>query len=384
MTLPTWILRVKRSQRELLLALSIGLLVSVAVLEVHSHDSSRTEERQALGESLAAGLAGLAVEPLANRDRIALGVLANRLVEVNGIGGIAVYSMDDQMLAISGNAQRGERITAPITQDNNAIGYVHVWLQPVAAGDGSRDSGSALGVSLLIALSLYLLWQIPWRQMRLSAAPAAQPQEIIAVPEPPPPEPLAHGLIALNLFNQLTLKPPVREQELAHARVLAEAVADLYGASVDTLPGTGLLLQFDGSADAERPFQVICAAYLLASVLAAAESHGQYRLGLHTVTLPADNRAPTDLLEIQDAALLSAVARPNTLAVSDTLYSSVLHPERMQIVAMENPLLNQLESTDSRAWLVTGLTEVHARQLQEQARELGYDSAASTPSESTF
>ena len=129
---------------------------------------------------------------------------------------------------------------------------------------------------------------------------------------------------------------------------------------------------------------MICAAYLLASVLAAAESHGQYRLGLHTVTLPADNRAPTDLLEIQDAALLSAVARPNTLAVSDALYRTVQHPERMRAVPLENPLLNQLESTDSQAWLISGLAQLQARELQEQARELGYDSDPSTPSESTF
>jgi hypothetical protein len=377
-------LRVKQTRRELLLALAVGIGVSVAMLQLHSHDRARSEERQALGEGLAAGLAGLAAQPLANRDRIALGILANRLVELDQIGGITVYSVEDEMLAISGDAQRGERITAPITQDSNVIGYVHVrLLDSSASGDGYGWPG--LGIALLIPVALYALWQIPWMRLRLTD-PQRRPESetIIEVAEPIPAEPLAHGLIALNLFNQLTLKPQLRERELAHARALAESVADLYGASVESLPGTGILLHFDGSADQERPFQVICAAYLLASVLAAAESHGQYRLGLHTVTLPADNRAPTDLVEIQDAALLSAVARPNTLAVSDALYRSVQHPERMQATPLDNPLLNQLESTDSRAWLISGLAELQARQLQEQARELGYEPAVSTPSESTF
>jgi hypothetical protein len=377
-------LRVKQSRRELLLALAVAVLVSGAMLSLHSHDSARAEERQALGEGLAAGLAGLAAQPVANRDRITLGILANRLVQLEQIGGIAVYSIDDEMLAISGDAQRGERITAPITQDSNAIGYVHVRLAPAGA-TANTYSWSGLGITLLIPLALFALWQIPWPRLRLPASePVQETEPIVEVAEPIPAQPLAHGLIALNLFNQLTLKPKIREQELAHARAMAEAVADLYGASVEALPGTGMLLRFDGSADPERPFQVICAAYLLASVLAAAESHGQYRLGLHTVTLPADERAPTDLAEVQDAALLSAVARPNTLAVSDALYSSVQHPERMQASPLNNPLLNQLESTDSPAWLVSGLAELQARQLQDQARELGYDSADSTPSESTF
>lgn len=381
MTLPTWILRVKRVRRDLLLALLVSALVSGALLHLHSHDNALEADNQALGESLAAGLAGLAVEPLTNRDRIALGVLANRLVAVDQISGITIYTVDDEMLAISGDSQRGRPVTQAITQDNTVVGYVRIMLIANPASDKESYTELGLAITLLIPLLVVSLWQLPWRRLRLPAAPVDEP---IAVPEAPPAPPVAHGLLAVNLFNQLTLKPEVREQELAHAQAVAESVADLYAASVTPLTGTGLLLSFDGSADSERPFQVICAAFLLARLLADAESHGQYRLGLHTVTLPANNQAPTDLAEIQDAALLSAVARPQTLAVSDALFASIEQPDRMLAEPMRNPLLNQLESTEPRAWLVAGLDDLYQQQLDAQVRELSYSSAPATPSESTF
>jgi hypothetical protein len=380
-TLPTWILRVKQVRRDLLLALVVSALVSGALLRLHGHDSAMEADNQALGESLAAGLAGLAVEPLTNRDRIALGVLANRLVALDQISGITIYTVDDEMMAISGDSQRGYPVTQAITQDNSVVGYVRIMLISNPTSDDAGYTGLGLAITLLLPLLVVSLWQMPWQRLRLPAAPVDAPN---TVPEAPPPPPVAHGLLALNLFNQLTLKPEIREQELAHAQAVAESVADLYAANVSLLPGTGLLLSFDGSADPERPFQVLCAAFLLARLLADAESHGQYRLGLHTVTLPANNQAPTDLAEIQDAALLSAVARPKTLAVSDALFASIEQPDRVMAEPMRNPLLNQLESTEPKAWLVAGLDDLYQQQLDGQVRELGYSSAPATPSESTF
>jgi hypothetical protein len=224
-TLPTWILRVKQLRRDLLLAVLVSLLVSGALLRLHGHDNAQEEDRQALGESLAAGLAGLAVEPLTNRDRIALGVLANRLVALEQISGITVYTVDDEMLAISGDNQRGRPVTQAITQDNNVVGYVRIMLipNPASAGDGYTAQG--LAITLLIPLLIVGLWQLPWQRLRLPAAPLEVVP--IAAPEAKPPPPVAHGLLAVNLFNQLTLKPDVREWELAHALAVAESVADL-------------------------------------------------------------------------------------------------------------------------------------------------------------
>lgn len=383
MTLPAWILHVKRLRRELLLAMAVSCLVGTSILSLHDHDTARAADDQALGQALAAGLAKLAVEPLANRDRIALGVLANRLVALEQISGITVYTVDDEMLAISGDTQRGQTVTEAITRDNSVVGYVRIMLAAPASAGGSENGWMAFAVMSLSPLLLVALWQLPWREIQLRSAQRETSAEI-RVSEPEPAAPVAHTLLAVNLFNQLTLKPELRDRELAHAHHVADAVAERYDAEVEALSGTGLLLVFAGSDEPDRPYQTLCAAFLLARLLFEADTHGQYRLGLHTAKLVDEDRPSLELLEVQDAALLSAVARPATLAVSHALFQSIPNPGRVVATPMRNPLLNQLESTAAEAWLVSGVDEFSQLQIEEHADDLNYSSAAATPSESTF
>ena len=61
----------------------------------------------------------------------------------------------------------------------------------------------------------------------------------------------------MNLFNQLSLTPEQCEGELAFARMTTERVAAPHHGEVLTLPGTGLLLAFDGGHSDDRPFHVL-------------------------------------------------------------------------------------------------------------------------------
>jgi uncharacterized membrane protein affecting hemolysin expression len=377
-------LRVKQARGELFVALIVSLLVCFSLIRLHAHETAQEADAQALGTVLAESLARLAVEPLGKRDRIELGVLANRLVELEQVAGITIYTVADEILAIAGDNQPGLHLTQPVLQDDNIIGYVRVTLIAPGMEGADQELWLSLTIALLAPLLVVGLKSLPWQQLQRAQPPVIEPE---APPQPKPP--VACAMLALNLFNQLTLKPEQRSLELEHATSIANTVADLYAASVEPLPGTGLLITFDGSADTERNFQVICAALLLAKLLNQPDSPGQYRLGMHTVMLPANQQAPTDLLEIQDAALLSAVARPATIAVSGALFDSVPRQERLNAEPMNNPLLNQLESTEPVAWLVSSLAQPHQSLIEQQARELGctaddYSEPPATSSESTF
>lgn len=382
-TLTAWILRVKQARGELVSALLAGVLVALAVLAIAADDRDASAESQQLGEQLAAGLAQLAVEPLSTRDRIALGVLANRVVEAEQIRGATIYTVDNDVLAISGEPRRGTHVIRPITRNDEIVGYVRLTLGEPAASPATGGLWLSLLVALLIPPIVVALRHLPWQTL-VAPRPATAAESTPPEPElPPPPTSEPRPLLAVNLFNQLSLPPRIRDAELARAARLADAVADLYSGRVTALPGTGMLLEFEGGHDPERPFQVLCAAFLLARLLDTEEDPGRFRFGLHQAELPVgDDIAPDDPV-VQDSALLSAVAKPGSIAVSAELFERVARPERVSSEHMSNPLLNQLESTEPSAWLVSGLDAPHDGVLEQQARELGYSPPA-TESASTF
>jgi len=397
-TLTGWILRVKPVRAELVSACLAGLLVALGVLAINLDETAHEDRATELGEQLAAGLAQLAAEPLATRDRIALGVLANRVVELEDIVGATIYTVDDDVLAISGEPRRGAHVTRPITQENNIVGYVRLTLSEPAPEPVRPTLWTSLLLALLVPPLVVGIRHLPWHRLTAAwsglaprrapargHAPPIDPAESTETspPEPAPPVAERRALLAVNLFNQLSLPPRLRDAELARAARLAEAAADLYTGRVTTLPGTGMLLEFEEVGDPERPFQVLCAAFLLARLLDADDAEGRFRFGLHQALMPPGEDIAPDDPAVQDAALLSAVAKPGTIAVSAELFARVSRPERVLSQQMANPLLHQLESTEPSACLVGGLDATHDEVIEQQARELGY-AAPATDRASTF
>ena len=388
MKLTSWLLRVKQASRTLLLGLAISLGVTLALGTLWLDNGDDERRFQQFGDALALGLATLAVEPLTKQDRLTLGVLANRLLEQTEVSGVSIYTVADVMLINNGDVQRGRAFSQPIVANGTIIGYVRLYLMPVPIT--TAETNSLLGWSLLIALVLPLL-VVGLSELRLpnltSRRPHADDAET-AREHDSDDTVVPHYLLVLNLFNQLSMKPHERERELVHAGLLADAVAGIYYARVSELPGRGLLLEFDHTAEEDRPVQIICAAFVLARLLQASESWGSYRLGLHVIELPHNASPAANAPEVTDAALLSALAKESTLAVSAELYRRIGQPEQFVSQHMSNRLLQELESTPPDAWLIKGLDPSHQALVARQVRQLQGAAVRypddSTTNESTF
>jgi uncharacterized membrane protein affecting hemolysin expression len=365
-----------------MLGLTISVCVTLALGAVWLDNGDDERRFQQFGDSLALGLANLAVEPLTQLDRLTLGVLANRLLELPEVSGVSVYTLDNEMFILNGDVQRGRAFSQPIVRNRSIIGYVRLYL--VAAPQAADSTTPLLGLSLLIAIVVPLL-VVGLSELRLPRTPGRQPRVTVdesAFGHESDEITVPHYLLVLNLFNQLSLKAPEREQELAHAGLLADEVAGIYYARVSKLTGRGLILEFDHTVEEDRPLQVICAAFVLERLLHDSESWGRYRLGLHLIELPRSTSPAADAPEVTDAALLSALAKDSTLAVSAEFYRRVSSPEALESQRMSNPLLQELESTPADAWLISGLDSAHQAQVAQQVREI-QDAAIAYPADST-
>ncbi|MEQ8858399.1 MAG: hypothetical protein RIC56_07115 [Pseudomonadales bacterium] len=359
-------------------------LVLLAIISLTGREQQRLDN---FGTATARALAELAVEPLMRQDRMHLGVIGNRLAELPEITGVASYSTDNQLLTTTGDLH-GPQYTQPVTIDDSIVGYVRLALEPEAFAAAERIRTGAILIALLL---LPLLISAAWHAIELLRArappswwrPAPEPAVAASpTPEPTlPAEDIRHYLLAVNLYNQLTLPRHEREFELSLCLEFAEAVAGIYHGQVVALPGVGALVDFDHGDDEDRPFQVLCAAFVLARLLHDEAPLGTYRLGLNLTECPADETLPLDHEAIADAALLSALGKDTALALSATFAEAVGHVERIDIRALDNPLLDELTTSAPACRLAVGLQPPFAGLVQKQAARLkAQRDAVSSPS----
>lgn len=358
------------------LATLLAAACLVTVWKLNDDSQARTD---AYGESLAAGLAQLSVGPLLKQDRIALGVMTNRTLALPEVTGVAVFTIDDQVLAASGNADNGLRYTKPVTFDDGLMGYVRVALRQTV--DPASVSLALLGTLAVVLVPLMTVGAFSIRYVREPGAAMVTDDGADPVAEEAQ---HTHHLVAVNLYHQISMTPDIREVELEHAHDIAQRVVDVYLGKVRRLPGTGLLVQFAPSDDADRALQVLCATFVLAELLAEfdVEGDGIYRLGLHSVALPPAREPDTEDAEIADVALLSALAKHLTVAVSDAFPIASLRDDQVHSQRLNHPLLEELDTVEG-AYLVTGLAPVQHALVTRQVARLS-DQWGSTASESTF
>jgi uncharacterized membrane protein affecting hemolysin expression len=235
----------------------VSFATGLSLLLLWSMGRSEDAHVDHFGSKLASALASQALEPLIKEDLIHLGVLANRIIELPEVIGTTVYTVNDKMLAISGDVQRGRPFTRPVVQNDTIVGYVRLHIDEDQFGDRNP--------SLLIALSLLLMFAVPAATLLLLRVDTQRKEltpPVTAESESTrPPDPCY--LVTVNLFNQLSLSSQQCKAELASARALAEAVARLYQGEVLGLPGTGLLITFGATGNDDRAFHVVCAACAL-------------------------------------------------------------------------------------------------------------------------
>ncbi len=403
--LTSWSDLVKPDRTVLLAAFAATLLCLVTlhlILRFTDSDQARVDR---FGTATAQALAGLAVEPLLSQNRMHLAVLGNRLADLPEVAGVASYSADDRVLASTGGLE-GPQYTAPVVIDQSIVGYVRVVLQPRAFRQPHRGRTLAvLAAVLLVPFAVAVCWSVAGaarrgelaallpRRPRWLEPPApqrrVQPEDEPALPEadyePEPAPPVRHFLLAVNLYNQFSLTASQRDFELSLCLELADAVAALYGARVAALPGVGALMDFDPEAgpadDPDRPFQVLCGAFLLARLLRDQAPYGVYRLGLNLAWSPEGEMPALEDEAVSDAALLSALAPETTLAVSSPCARALSEAEGFTTRPLANPLLDELATSDAGCLLATGLEPAADAAVARQAEQvLAQREATSSPS----
>ena len=359
-----------------------GLVLGVLVLIATDRQPQRLDH---FGAAMANAMAELTVEALIREDRMHLSVIGNRLAELPEIAGAASYDAAERLLATTGTLSQPQ-FDAPVTVDGNVIGVARIALDTDAF---AASHPARLPLLLAIALLLPVLVASGTTLLRAVEAGALRPQRRGAAhpgghagadhggaddatedEAPPPATAMRHYLLAVNLYNQLSLQPTEREFELSLCMELAESVVDLHQGQVVSLPGVGMLLDFDHTDDADRPYQVLQAALLLARLLRDEAPFGVYRLGLNLVELPSDRPLPLDDDAVSDAALLSALAKDLTLAVSTPCLDALGEDDRLYLQPLVNPLLDELTTSSPACALVTGLAAEEAAALLQTAARL--------------
>ena len=366
-----------------------SLLTGLGLLALWAAASDEDARVGRFGSALADALASQVTEPMLARDLIHLGVLANRIVALPEVAGTSIHGIDNEPLALSGDVRRGRSFPAQIVHNDQSIGVVRVVIEPDAFASGAPTAIVMLSILWMIAVPGILLLAARLNHApRISAlrrAALRQPEEhpVTIVPEPLEPE--TWYLICINLFNQLSLTRDQSTRELALTRSIAARVADLYGGSVQDLPGTGLLLGFGSDESDERPFHVLCAAFMLSRLLADAESFGRYRLALHTLELAPEATLKPNMEPVRDTAVLSALAKDNSIVISNAFYDRLPMSQRLISEPLRHPLLEDLDSTGGGARLALALAEPHDDLIEERLAELDdQPDDVSTARESTF
>ena len=123
-----------------------------------------TDQREArmdrFGTSMAASLAELCVEPLLKQDRMHLGVLGNRIAAVAEISGVGIFTLDDQVLVLSGKLGT-PRYAHPISFDDSVVGYVRISVDESVFTDGVKHTGRSLAILLVMVISPLLMTMLP-------------------------------------------------------------------------------------------------------------------------------------------------------------------------------------------------------------------------------
>ena len=351
MTLSRWLRQVNSGFVQTLAA---AALTALFVFLVWRDGPAGAVDKGALGPQLAAVAAAASVDGLMERDYIELGVIANRMAAVDGVGGVAMYRLDGSLLATAGEGGQGVPFTEEIVFDGQLVGLARVTLDaPPAAVDWNRAALTAAGV---LGLALLVAWagHLPPIRGRSKARTARQD---------------AHYLLAATLRCGLPPDSDSQRRALNQGLRLAERVGALYRAECRLLPGEGLLMTFrPRAAGRDRAFRTLCAAFLLADGLIRLPEPSDWTVGLQSAALEGARSAQPAC--VADAALLASLAGPGIIAVSDAFLADVREPSRIRAEPLAHPMLRKLAAPDKTCHVVTGLAPAIKTLIDHQVDRL--------------
>ena len=347
---------------DFLIAVTAALLSSSALFLIWEGRAGEEQDR-ATGELLAELAARASIDGLIDQDRIELGVVANRLTGVPRVAGVAVFTVENDLLAVSGTLEDGTPFVHPIVLDDMLLGFARISLVPPAmAPDWMRF---AFSVVALLAAALLVSW---WSSRMRGATPATA---VDPATEPvSATESVTRYLLVGNLHNQLSLTGSERGRATAQALAVARQVAGIYRCRSMHLPGTGLLMTFPAPGGDDTAFEAVCAAFLVAQCLDREASPGDYRFGLHALELQG-GKSPADYPgALEDGALLAAMGRSGTVVASEAFFGHLAEPERLEAEAFSHSMLEELHSSDRQCHLITKLDGDRQALIGRQASRL--------------
>lgn len=346
----------------LLIATTTALLSAAALFLIWGGGAGG-EQHRATGEMLVELAARASIDGLIEQDRIELGVVANRLTGVPRVAGVAIFTVENELLALSGTLESGTPFVHPIVLDDTLLGFARISLVPgTAAPDWVRV---AAGVLALLAIALLVAW---WSgRMR---GGAARPADEAATESESAAEAVTRYLLVGNLHNQLTLTGSERKRVAERALAVARRVGEIYGCRSSHLRGRGLLMTFPAQGDDDSALDAVCAAFLVAESLAGDASASDYRFGLHAIELQAGEALSNHSEALEDAALLAAMSRSGAVVASESFFAHLNEPALLEAEAFSHPMLEQLHACDRRSHLITGLEGKRRALVDRQASHL--------------
>ena len=335
MTLSRWLRQVNSS---FLQTLAVAALTALFVFLVWRNGPVAAVDEGTLGPQLAAVAAAASVDGLMEQDYIELGVIANRMAAVDGVGGVAMYRLDGSLLATAGEAGPGVPFTEEIVFDGQLVGLARVTLDaPPATVDWNRIALTAAGI---LGLPLLVAWasQIPAIRGRRNERAARRE---------------AHYQLAAILRSGLSPDSNIQRRALNQGLRLAQQVGALYKAECRLLPGEGVLMTFRPGAESDRAFRTLCAAFLVADGLTRLPEPSDWTVGVQSTAFEETQAAKP--ASVVDAALLASLAGPGIIAVSDAFLADVRDPSRIRAEPLAHPMLRKLVAEDKTCHVVTGL-----------------------------
>ena len=344
---------------------AVTALLSAFALFLLWEGRAHQEQDRATGEMLADIAARASVDGLISRNSIELGVVANRLTGVERVAGVAIFTIENELLALSGTLESGTQFTHPIVLDDMVLGFARISLDPPSA----EPDWTHIALSVLALLSVALLVAF-WSHRIRTPTPRTRGESPLESPRAPAPAAAWQRVLVCNFHNQLSLSRTERNRIANRASALAERVGEIYHAKYGHLPGAGIVMTFSPAAGQDGAFGAVCATFLLADCLARNASPGEFRFGLHKpVRQPVESGAGY-AAATADAALLAAVGRPGSIVASDAFFADVAQPERLNAEPFTHPMLDELNTSGSACHMITGLDEDHRLLIERQASHL--------------
>lgn len=270
--------------RSLVIVLAVSFLVHAALL-VGSAKHEVERAQKPVGELLAAQLASNAAPLIMNKDRVGLGLMADRFGQAEGVLRLKVTGLEAGMQATGGKAPtlNGPVFQAAISLEQKPLGTAELVLASPATGEILRSSSASLLFSLLMHLLFgsWLIWPERFANIRV---PILQPLPPLRRNEPEPEGEVAEPLPlppAATVFLQISLEDTkgllqrvnatTADQMLVIMEKLLQRAARLYqGRMMHAFGPEGATVRFEGDDSTACVQRALACARLFLSLADAA------------------------------------------------------------------------------------------------------------------